>query len=213
MDEVRARLITLALRHGDFEVKHAGENERAVDLAAEFRPQLVMADGDGRKDDIEALNRAPERQRFALIAFTRSRHIHTKLGLYDLGVDDMIEPPFTPDEMIGRPIGVMARLDIAEVPFRPVVSEAGLELDLGREHLSRNGTAVPVGIEALAIAYLLAANDGVPMTREEIWRCLWGEDLEIEDEKLDAYLAKLRGRDVNSRFIEAARGGFRSVAA
>jgi two-component system response regulator RegX3 len=213
MDEMFARLVSLTLRHGGFEVRATTDSDEAVELANTWRPQLAMVEGDSRRRDVEALAHVDQRGHFGLITFTRTRHVKVKLTLFELGVDDLIEPPFTPDEIIGRPIGLLGRLGIAAIPLTATVDAGGVRLDLEKERAILGKVVVPLNIEELAILYLLTANPDARLTREEIKRLLWGDDLALEDERLEAYLARLGGEAPSARLIETADDHFRGLVA
>ena len=106
-------LIELTLNHGMFVVRAVQSLAEADDLLADWHPQLVVLDMD--HDDSTALlgrlgasDQLTKRGTPAL-GLTRRGDLKTKLRAFDLGVDDILTMPFSPEELLARSIVITRR--------------------------------------------------------------------------------------------------------
>jgi len=102
-------LIELTLNHGLFVVRAARNLAEAEALLSGWRPQLAVVDMD--RDDSAALlrrlgasNSLQRRSGTPILGLTRRGDLQTKLRAFDLGVDDILTMPFSPEELLARAI-------------------------------------------------------------------------------------------------------------
>ncbi len=213
-------LIELTLNHGVFQVRAARDLAEASAILAEWQPHLAVVDMD--HDDSEALlgrlgaaNRLTKRTTPAL-GLTRRGDLKNKLRAFDLGVDDILTVPFSPEELLARAIVITRRATGSSVPLIPTIRLGEMEIDiLGRE--VRTGTSVIhiSGIEQ-SLLYLLASRAGQVVTRDEILDVIWGTDFVAESNIVDRHIRSLRIKLQNDyrrpRFIATVPGrGYRFI--
>src|SRR5918911_4688843 len=156
----------------------------------------------------------PGKARLPVVALTRRGDLKTKLAAFAWGVDDILTVPFSPEELLARVLAVMRRSYGAEMAFTPTIRLGELEIDI----LNRRVRAGPselhlTGLEQ-ALLYLLAANAGQVVSRDEILDALWGEDYVAESNVVDRHIRSLRAKLQNDwrrpRFIATVPGkGYR----
>ena len=106
-------LIELTLNHGLFLVRSAQTLAEADGALAGWRPHLVVLDMD--HDDSTALlgrlGAADQlvRRGTPALGLTRRGDLKTKLRAFDLGVDDILTMPFSPEELLARSIVITRR--------------------------------------------------------------------------------------------------------
>src|SRR5439155_322011 len=105
MREALANLVLAALRHGRFETRVATDLAECQRLVADWKPHLAMIDLDGYRPLVAILAGGAT----PVIVFTRRREASVKLGAFEMGADDIIEVPFTLDEIVARPFALMRR--------------------------------------------------------------------------------------------------------
>ena len=208
-------LIELTLSHGLFVVKAAGNLAEADAILADWQPHLAVVDMD--HDDSETLlghlgaaNRLTRRVTPAL-GLTRRGDLKTKLRAFDLGVDDILTVPFSPEELLARVIVITRRATGLDQPLIATIRLGEIEIDiLGRE--VRAGTSVIhlSGIEQ-SLLYLLASRAGRVVSRDEILDAVWGTDFVAESNIVDRHIRSLRIKLQNDyrhpRFIATVPGG------
>ena len=215
---VLAKVIVLALHHGPF-IAHVVPTEKDATVALrEWQPQIAVIDMDLAQGQILARigDAAEGTTRLPVVALTRRGDLQTKLAAFEQGVDDILVVPFSPEELLARVLAVLRRSYGATVPFTPTITLGELEIDL-LHHRVRAGTSelslTPLEMNLL---YLLAANAGLVLTRDEILDALWGVDYLADSNVVDRHIRNLRAKLQNSyrrpRYIATVPGrGYRFV--
>lgn len=218
--ELVADLIELTLDHGLFVVHVARDLSEAEAVLAAWRPHMAVVDMD-HDDSAALLSRlgAPDqriRRTTPALGLTRRGDLRAKLKAFELGVDDILTMPFSPEELLARSIVITRRAAGAAMPLRPTITLGEMEIDiLSRE--VRTGTSVIhlSGIEQ-SLLYLLASRSGRVVTRDEILDAIWGTDFVAESNIVDRHIRSLRIKLQNDyrrpRFIATVPGrGYRFI--
>lgn len=118
-------LIELTLNHGIFVVRAARNLAGAEAILAEWRPHMTVVDMD--HDDSTALLRGLgasntlTRSVTPVLGLTRRGDLKTKLKAFDLGVDDILTVPFSPEELLARAIVITRRATGTDRPIVPTI--------------------------------------------------------------------------------------------
>ena len=213
-------LIELTLNHGMFIVRAVQTLAEADSQLAEWHPQLVVLDMD--HDDSTALlgrlgasDQLTKRGTPAL-GLTRRGDLKTKLRAFDLGVDDILTMPFSPEELLARSIVITRRAAGTDLPLIPTITLGEMEVDiLSREVRTGSSVIHLSGIEQ-SLLYLLASRSGRVVTRDEILDAVWGADFVAESNIVDRHIRSLRIKLQNDyrhpRFIATVPGrGYRFI--
>jgi DNA-binding response OmpR family regulator len=212
-----ARTVALALDHGHFSCRIAENVEAAAALIAEWPPDLAVIDmdlGDGAVLRRLRIERTVGRTAVPVLGLTRRGDLKTKLAAFAEGVDDVMTVPFSPEELLARAVVITGRTFGIEPPLRPTVRLGELVIDiLNREVRAGDSVIHLTGLEQ-SLLYLLAANAGRVIGREEILDALWGTDFVSESNIVDRHIRGLRAKLQNDwrrpRFIATVPGkGYR----
>jgi DNA-binding response OmpR family regulator len=215
---VRAEVIKLALNHGRFLTQVAPTVAEATAALQDWRPHLAVVDldlaGGGMLDRLGYT--APQASRLPVIALTRRGDLKTKLAAFERGVDDILTVPFCPEELVARLLAVMRRTYGAAVAFTPVLRLGELEIDIVNRHVRVGGHELHLTALEQNLLYLLAANAGRLLTRDEILDHVWGADYVAESNVVDRHIRNLRTKLQNSwhrpRYIATVPGrGYRFI--
>jgi DNA-binding response OmpR family regulator len=109
-------------------------------------------------------------------------------------VDDILTIPFAPEELLARVIAVMRRYYSHGVSFTPVIKIGELEIDILKRTVRAGATKLHLSSLEQSLLYLLAANAGRVVSREEILDTLWGTDYVVESNVVDRQIRNLRAR-------------------
>ena len=213
-------LIQLTLNHGLFVVRATSSLAGAVEILADWHPDLTVIDMD--HDDSTALlqrlgasNRLTKRVTPAL-GLTRRGDLKTKLRAFDLGVDDILTMPFSPEELLARCIVITRRATGTDRPIVPTIKLGEMEIDIVDRQVRAGDSIVHLsGIEQ-SLLYLLASRSGQIVTRDEILDAIWGPDFVAESNIVDRHVRSLRIKLMNDykhpRFIATVPGkGYRFI--
>jgi two-component system KDP operon response regulator KdpE len=216
---VLAQYVSLALNHGISLTQVVRTTEAALAAISTWRPHLVIIDMDlMRGSMLEQLGyTAPSTDRIPVIALTRRGDLPTKLLAFDQGVDDILTVPFSPEELVARMLVVMRRTYHEIVAFTPVLHLGDLEIDILNRLVRLHGKELHLTSVEQSLLYLLAANAGHLLTRDEILDHLWGADYMAESNVVDRHIRNLRIKLQNGwkhpRYIATIPGhGYRFVA-
>lgn len=213
-------LIRLTLNHGLFVVRAASNLAEAEAILAEWPPNMTVVDMD-HDDSTELLQRLGASNTFTrsatpVLGPTRRGDLRTKLKAFDLGVDDILTVPFSPEELLARSIVISRRAAGTNVPIVPTITLGEMEIDIVHREVRAGSSVVHLsGIEQ-SLLYLLAGSGGRVVTREEILDAIWGTDFVAESNIVDRHVRSLRIKLQNDyrhpRFIATVPGqGYRFV--
>jgi DNA-binding response OmpR family regulator len=215
-----AEIVRLALNHGQFLTNSARTGAEAEVALLEWRPHLAVIDMD--LGDGELLDRlwvaATMAERIPVIALTRRGDLQSKLTAFERGVDDLLTVPFSSEELVARTLAVMRRTYRTAIPFAPVIRLGDLDIDILHRRVKAGDSELRLTSLELNLLYLLAANSGRLVTREEILDCLWGVDYVTESNIVDRHVGNLRAKLHEDwrrpRFIATVPGrGYRFIGA
>jgi DNA-binding response OmpR family regulator len=207
-----------ALDHGRYQMRVVQTVEEAAAALADWRPHLIVLEidvagsqilerlGDGTRED----------GRIPVIALTRSGALKAKLTAFERGVDDILTVPFSQEELVARVLAVMRRTYHDATVFAPVLRLGDLEIDILNRHVRAGHTELHLTSLEQSLLYLLAANAGRLLTRDEILNYLWGPDYVAESNVVDRHIRNLRVKLQNHsrrrRYIATVPGrGYRFV--
>ena len=131
-------------------------------------------------------------------------------------MDDILTVPFSPEELVARILAVMRRTYREAVAFTPVLRLGELEIDILNRRVRAGGNELHLTSLEQSLLYLLAANAGRLLTRDEILDHLWGVDYVAESNVVDRHIRNLRAKLQNDwrrpRYIATVPGrGYRFV--
>jgi DNA-binding response OmpR family regulator len=215
---VLADIVRLALNHGHYSTRMAQTVEEAASALTDWQPHLVVLDMDIAGNEI--LERLGDAKRHGaglpVIALTRRGDLRAKLAAFERGVDDILTVPFPPEEFVARVLAIMRRTYRDAVVFTPVLRLGDLEIDILNRRVRAGDTELHLTSLEQSLLYLLAANAGRLLTRDEILDHLWGADYVAESNVVDRHIRNLRIKLQNhsrrSRYIATVPGrGYRFV--
>lgn len=206
-------MIALVLRHIAAEcVMVAGKAELQA-LIRKDPPRALLA-------DLDRYERAPEWGRdgghVPCIGLTRRTEAKAKLDAFGRGASDVIQIPFTPDEIVVRTMAAIARAHGQSPRLRPRVTVGPFELDLPEGRVRLDSTELRLTPLEQTLLYLFIAHPGEVLTREEILVNVWGEGTAVTSNVIDRHIRDLRiklsERWRTPRFLETVAGeGYRYI--
>jgi DNA-binding response OmpR family regulator len=212
-----ADLVKLTLNHGAYDARDANDSDEATDLVRDWRPQLAVVDMDNGGErivtQIEVSGRRAGR-RIPILALTRRGDLKTKLRAFDQGVDDIMTIPLSPEELLARVLAITRRTLGEVASFNPVLRLGQIEIDILNRQVRAGSSEIHLTALEQSLLYLLAANAGRVVTRDEILDALWGADFVAESNVVDRHVRGLRVKLQNDwhrpRFIATVPGhGYR----
>ena len=213
-------LIELTLNHGLFVVRAARSLDEADLILSEWRPDMTVVDMD-HEDSTDLLrhlgaSNTLRQSVIPVLGLTRRGDLKSKLHAFDLGVDDILTMPFSPEELLARSIVITRRSTGKDRPIVPTIKLGEMEIDILNRQVRAGQSVIHLsGIEQ-SLLYLLASRAGRVVSREEILDAVWGTDFIAESNIVDRHIRSLRSKLQNDyrhpRFIATVPGeGYRFI--
>lgn len=211
-----AEVVALTLNHGVYETRTALDVQEAKSLLQKWRPHVAVIDMDIEGDRIVEQTQGASGPHIAVLALTRRGDLKTKLAAFEQGVDDIMTVPFSPEELLARVLAITRRTYGGALAFTPVIKLGEIEIDILNRKVRAGTSDLHLTPIEQSLLYLLAANAGRVLTRDEIMDALWGVDYVAESNTVDRHIRNLRAKLQNDwrkpRFIATEPGrGYRFV--
>jgi len=213
-------LIELTLNHGLFVVRATRTLAEAEQLLAQWQPHIAVIDMD-HDDSTDLLQRlgasnSLRPSAIPVLGLTRRGDLPTKLRAFELGVDDIVTVPFSPEELLARAIVVCRRAFGMQQPIVPTIKLGEMEIDIVHREVRAGTSVIHLSAIEQSLLYLLASRAGRVVTREEILDAVWGTDFLAESNIVDRHVRSLRIKLQNDyrnpRFIATVPGqGYRFI--
>src|SRR5688500_2123629 len=210
-----AQTVDLTLRHVSY-VRHTVPTVTAARAALEeWRPHLVVVDIDLESGQaMQLIDDISSRERMAAIALTRRSDLRGKLDAFERGADDYVGVPFVPEDLVARAHAIIRRVHGGAGGVVPRLRIGDLVIDVLNRRVRAGDSELHLTSLEQALLYLLAANAGTVLTREQILDALWGTDFAVESNVVDRHVRSLRAKLQDDwqkpRYIETVAGsGYR----
>lgn len=188
------RLIKLALSEQGFRVISTSQGEEAVRLAEEQRPDLVLLDVlMPEMTGLEVMRKLREQRPIPVILVTAKDNNTDKVTGLELGADDYIVKPFSPEELAARIRAVLRRSAGLQVTDR-VIKKSDIEIDLNRRLVKRDGQVISLTRTEWLLLQHLATNAGKVMLNAELLSKVWGPEYRDDVQYLRVWVSRLRGK-------------------
>ncbi len=127
-----------------------------------------------------------------IIMLTAKGQEKEKVAGLNIGADDYITKPFSLEELLARINAMLRRTDPAKSVGQKF-SFGPLDVDMLSLKIKRDSEENAISKRQGKIIQFFAANQGKVVSREELYKKVWGESMsEIETRTVDMHIAKLR---------------------
>ena len=193
-DEVSIqRSLTPLLRSRGYEVEVAGSGASALKAFGLHPPDLMVLDlGLPDVEGIEVCRRVRARSKLPIVVLSARNGDVDKVAALDLGADDYVTKPFSPDELLAR-IRVALRREFSEEQAETGRSHVGdLTIDYDRHRVVRDGEEIRLTPKEFELLSLLARNADRVLTHHTILKAIWGRHAVDHPEHLWVLVGQLR---------------------
>lgn len=188
--------VSRQLRNAAYTVDLARNGQEALDRAAESLPDLVVLDLTMPvMDGVQTILRLREWTAVPIIVLSARSEEELKVRALDAGADDYLTKPFSLQELLARVRSSLRRSQRAAagvVLGQPLVTIHGVEIDLSRREVRRNGVEVALTRTEYELLHFLAANDGKVVSHRQLLQEVWGPEYGEEREYLRTFIKQLR---------------------
>jgi two-component system alkaline phosphatase synthesis response regulator PhoP len=194
------KVVRAYLEQAGFEVSLAYDGKKAMQIARNDKPDLVVLDlmlpeMDGW-DVCRALRKESD---VPIIMLTARVEESDKLIGLELGADDYVTKPFSPRELVARVRSVLRR--VSATPSRPArLSHGEITIDLARHSVEVRGEAVDLTPTEFDLLVALMEDPGRAFSRSQLLESVQGYAYEGYERTIDVHIKNLRQKvEVDSR--------------
>jgi DNA-binding response OmpR family regulator len=190
-----AEVVTLYLKRAGYDVLVASDGRKAMNIFERGQMDFVILDLMLPEVDGLSLTRwLRDRSDVPIIMLTARREEADRIAGLELGADDYVVKPFSPQELVSRVRAVMRRLGREQV-------EAGNDRSLSFENLSIDPRSRVVKVKEAEVEltakefdmlHLLARHPKQVFTREQLLERVWGGSLYIDPGTVTVHVRRLR---------------------
>jgi two-component system phosphate regulon response regulator PhoB len=214
-EEDLLELVNYNLAKEGYRVTGVGSGERALAVANELLPDLIVLDVLlPRVDGLEIcrlLKSDAKTRHIPIIMLTAKSEESDIVSGLELGADDYITKPFSPRVLIARIKSVLRRKPSGPTDSRQPLRVHEIVIDPGRHEVTAAGQPVQLTFTEFRLLHFLASKPGWAYTRSQIVDAVKGEDYPVTERSVDVQVTGLRKKlGPLGTYIETVRGvGYR----
>ena len=187
-----AELLRLYLQKDGFEVSHAADGGKAVEMAKEIQPDLVLLDIMlPVMDGWQVCRELRKTMKMPIIMLTAKGETEDKVSGLEMGADDYIVKPFEVKELLARVHAVLRRTGDDGKPKSKKLTFDKLVINLDSYELIVDGKKIDTPPKEMELLYHLAATPNRVYTRNQLLDEVWGFDYFGDSRTVDVHIKRL----------------------
>lgn len=214
-----AESVAYSLANDGFQVEIAPDGLAGLSALRSFGPDLIILDLMLPKlSGLDLCRIVRKESKVPIIMLTaRSEEVDRIVGL-ELGADDYLPKPFSMRELTARVRAVLRRTDATHPDESTASLRVGdIEMDTARRRVTVGGDQVHLPLKQFEILRVLMGNADKVISREELFKKVWGGESEYDSGSLDVHMRWLREKiepePSRPRYIRTLRGvGYKIVS-
>jgi two-component system alkaline phosphatase synthesis response regulator PhoP len=202
-------LLVYNLEKEGYRVASAPDGKKAIEVAKEFLPDLVILDimmpfFDGI--EVGRMIRAmPELKNTFILYLTARSEEYSEVAAFELGADDYINKPIKPRALMSR-INAFFRRESQKTDIGDTLEIAGLIINrLNYTVTKADGNVIVLPKKEFELISFLAQYPNKVFSRDEILQKIWGADVFVVERTIDVHIRKVREK-VGETFIKTLKG-------
>ena len=206
-DEEIVDVLRRTLRAEGYEVRASGEGVGAIELAADFQPDLVVLDlGLPDIDGLEVCDRMRESSEVPILMLTARTETADRVDGLDSGADDYLTKPFERAELLAR---IRALLRRTPPRGSALLTLADLRLNPDTREVFRGDREVELTKREFELLEYLLRNQRLVISRQRLLEEVWGYDPLDDTNTIDVFISNLRKKleeGGEARLLHTKRG-------
>jgi DNA-binding response OmpR family regulator len=190
-----AEVVSLYLKRAGFNAELASDGRQAMNLFERRNPDLVILDLMLPEVDGLSLTRwLRDRSNVPIIMLTARRAEMDRIAGLEMGADDYVVKPFSPQELVSRVRAVMRRLGWEQADAEPErnLSFSDIDIDPRSRVVTLKDMPIELTVKEFDMLYLLARHPKQVFTREQLLERVWGGAQYIDPGTVTVHVRRLR---------------------
>lgn len=202
-------LLTYNLEKEGYKVASAPDGKKAIEIAKEFLPDLVILDiMMPHFDGIEVgrmIRSMPELKSTYILYLTARSEEYSEVAAFEVGADDYLNKPIKPRALMSR-INAFFRREAQKVDAGDTIEIAGLSINrLNYTVTKPDGSVIVLPKKEFELLSFLAQYPNKVFSRDEILQKIWGIDVYVVERTIDVHIRKVREK-VGETYIKTLKG-------
>lgn len=201
-------LLEYNLKKEGYETASANDGVQAVEVAKNFKPDLILLDVMmPRQDGIETarqLRQLPDFKDTYILFLTARAEEYTEIAAFDVGADDYIVKPIKPRALTSR-IKAVLRRDTQQTESDLVIEIGQLIINRTNYSVNNNGINLVMPKKEFELLSFLAKHPNKVFNRDELLEKVWGVDVYVVERTVDVHIRKLREK-IPEHYIKTLKG-------
>jgi DNA-binding response OmpR family regulator len=187
-------VVSLYLHRAGYQVLTAHDGRQALELLIHQRPDLVILDLMlPNVDGLEITRRLRAEGNIPIIMLTARREETDRILGLELGADDYVVKPFSPQELVSRVRAVLRRVHAASPPQNePAIVHATIRIDPITRLATVEGREISLTAKEFDLLYLLASHPRQVFNRDQLLDRVWGETAYLDPSTVTVHVRRLR---------------------
>ena len=196
-----AEIVGLYLDRAGYEVEIAADGVAALEVLERTTPELIVLDLMLPKiDGLEITRWVRERGDTPIIMLTAKDSEIDRIAGLEMGADDYVVKPFSPQELVSRVRAVLRRSrqdgetktpdGVTEEPERLILDD--MEIDVQARTVTVGGSQRDLTAKEFGLLLVLARHPRRVFTREELLGLVWGFTDYIDPSTVTVHVRRLR---------------------
>jgi DNA-binding response OmpR family regulator len=190
-----AEIVGLYMKRAGYQVQIVSDGRQAMTVFEKQIPDLVILDLMLPEIDGLALTRwLRDRSDVPIIMVTARREEIDRIAGLEMGADDYVLKPFSPQELVSRVRAVLRRTGREQVEAESdrSLSFSGLTVDPRSRVVTVNELEVELTAKEFDVLYLLARHPKQVFTRDQLLERVWGGAEYIDAGTVTVHMRRLR---------------------
>ena len=188
-----AEVVELYLRRAGYQVEAVHDGDAALKRLEQHLPDLVVLDvmlpG---VDGFSILRWLRDRSDVPVIFITARREEVERIAGLELGADDYVVKPFSPQELVSRVRAVLRRIQREEAKPEKPLAYGDLSIDPQTRLVTLGGQEIALTSREFDLLWLMAQRPRQVFTREQLLDRVWGVSEFIDPGTVTVHLRRLR---------------------
>ena len=185
-------IVKAYLEKEGYQVIIAYDGKSALELAKNQSPDLIILDLMlPEVSGWDVCRELRKKSNVPIIMLTARDEVPDKIVGLELGADDYVTKPFSPNEVVSRVRTVLRRSEDKATP-KSVITIADLTIDVEKRQVYRSGEAIELTPMEFNLLKVMSANPGRVYSRMQLLDLVQGEAYEGYERTIDSHIKNLR---------------------
>jgi len=187
-------VVTIYLQRAGYQVNVARDGQAALEAIEQHPPDLVVLDLMLPKvDGLEIARRVREQGDTPIIMLTARRDESDRITGLEMGADDYVVKPFSPQELVSRVKAVLRRTrGPASGSTERAIEFTGIHIDPKTHMVLVRGKEESLTAKEFDLLWLLARHPRQVFSREQLLDLVWGMTEVVDPSTVTVHMRRLR---------------------